>query len=389
MMKFTINAKELKTMIEKGMTAINKKATLSFMKRLYFTTENDGIIKVLGTDTEHFVEIKSINAWDVVSGTFGIDIDDIKVLLKMNGNITLEDDGQKINVKCGKKIVTISKYENEDILLPVMETEEQILTVKESQILTVKESWLLDTLVNLYPFTSNDDYGKILQAFNFNTKDKRIEAIDSYVIGMRTLEKQEIVKDESIMMHRKCVQVFKKIMDKKSNANIKIYQDKKYIKVEGNDFTYIIRRIEGEYYNINKMLTSDNDYNFIANKENILSVMKFNCDLLNKEKKPVIFHSENGKLYSYMKTSKYETFDELETKDIQMSNDLYIGFNPNYLVNALSIIDNDNPICRGKNDKSPMYIEGNEYQFMILPIRIEYEKHFNHIKELINRGNVA
>lgn len=388
-MKFTINAKELKTMIEKGMTAINKKATSSLIKRLYFTTEDAGVVKVLGTDIEHFVEIRSINAWDVVSGTFGIDIDDIKVLLKMNGNITLEDEGTKINVKCGKKIVTISKYENEDILLPVMETEEQILTVKESQILTVKESWLLDTLVNLYPFTSNDDCRKMLQVFNFNTKDKRIEAIDGYIIGMRTLEKQEIIKDESIMIHRKCVPVFKKIMDKKSDASIKIYQDKKYIKIEGNDFTYIIRRIEGEYYNINKMLTNDNDYNFVANKENILSVMKYNCDLLNKEKMPVIFHSENGKLYSYMKTSKYETFDELETKDIQMSNDLYIGFNPNYLVNALSIIDNDNPICRGKNDKSPMYIEGNEYQFMILPIRIEYEKHFNHIKELINRGNVA
>ena len=45
-MKFTINAKELKTMMEKGVAAINKKATLPLLTRLYFEVDENGIVKI-------------------------------------------------------------------------------------------------------------------------------------------------------------------------------------------------------------------------------------------------------------------------------------------------------------------------------------------------------
>ena len=109
-MRFTMNAKELKTMMDKGMTAINKKASLPSLTKLYFQVDENGTVKTLGTDVEHFVEIRSNNAWNASPGVLGIDIDDIKVISKMNGEITIEDVStekeMKINIKCGKKNVT-------------------------------------------------------------------------------------------------------------------------------------------------------------------------------------------------------------------------------------------------------------------------------------------
>ena len=368
MMKFTMNAKELKTMMENGVAAINKKATLSSLTRLYFQVEADGTVKALGTDMEHFAEIRNNNAWNTSPGVLGIDTEDIKVLSKMNGDITLEDISTeieyKINVKCGKKNVTIPKYENIDIFLPSMDD-------TEAHILTMNESWLLETITNLYTYTSESDNNKLLQVYNFNTTHERVEALDGHRIGMRTLEKQKILqKDNNVMLHRKWMPVFKKIMDKKSDAEVKVYQDKKYIRVEGKDFTYIIRRIDGEYFKVNQMLTDDTDYMFNADRENMLSVMKYNCDMVKQELKPVVFHSEDGKLYSYMVTSRYETFDELETSNNTMENNLYIGFNPHFLADAFNIIDTDKPVCRGRNNKSPMFIDGNEYSFLVLPVNI-------------------
>ena len=368
MMKFTMNAKELKTMMENGVAAINKKATLSSLTRLYFQVEADGTVKALGTDMEHFAEIRNNNAWNTSPGVLGIDTEDIKVLSKMNGDITLEDISTeieyKINVKCGKKNVTIPKYENIDIFLPSIDD-------TEAHILTMNESWLLETITNLYTYTSESDNNKLLQVYNFNTTHERVEALDGHRIGMRTLEKQKILqKDNNVMLHRKCMPVFKKIMDKKSDAEVKVYQDKKYIRVEGKDFTYIIRRIDGEYFKVNQMLTDDTDYMFNADRENMLSVMKYNCDMVKQELKPVVFHSEDGKLYSYMVTSRYETFDELETSNNTMENNLYIGFNPHFLADAFNIIDTDKPVCRGRNNKSPMFIDGNEYSFLVLPVNI-------------------
>ena len=384
MLKFTMYSKELKTMMEKGTAAINKKATLSSLTRLYFQVESDGTVKALGTDMEHFAEVRSNNARNTSPGILGIDTEDIKVLSKMDGDITIEDistDAEcKINVKCGKKNVTIPKYENIDIFLPSMDD-------TEAHILTINESWLLETITNLYTYTSESDNNKLLQVYNFNTTHGRVEALDGHRIGMRTLENQKILqKDNNVMLHRKCMPVFKKIMDKKSDAEVKVYQDKKYIRVEGKDFTYIVRRVDGEYFKVNQMLTDDRDYIFNADRENMLSVMKYNCDMVKQEQKPVIFHSENGKLYSYMVTSRYETFDELETKDNMMDDELYIGFNPYYIADAFSIIDCDNPVCRGKNNKSPMFIDGNEYSFLILPVNIGNGDVLDKIRGHINRA---
>ena len=122
MLKFTIDSKELKTMIDKSVAILNKKALISSLTKLYFKIETDGILKILGTDLtdfEHYVEIRSANAWNIIPGEFGIDIDDLKVIIKMNGNITIEDisikSDYKIKVICGNKTVKIHKYEDKNV----------------------------------------------------------------------------------------------------------------------------------------------------------------------------------------------------------------------------------------------------------------------------------
>ena len=392
MMKFTINAKELKAMMEKGMTAINKKAAIPTLTKLYFQVEADGIVKIWGTDMEHYAEVRTDNAWNTSPGILGIDVDDIKVLTKMSGDISLEDVSNdkelRINIQCGKKNVTIPKYENTDMFLPSMDDTEE-------KIFTVKENWLLETIVNLSVYTS--DSNKLFEVFNFNTVSKRIEALDGHRIGMRTLENQTIhVVDDNpfntVKIHNKCVPVFKKIMDKKSEKEVVISQDKKYIKIDGNDFTYIIRRIEGKYFNVDQLLKFSEEYRFIANRKNILEVMKYDAELAkldNADRKPVILHSENGNLYSYIRTAKYEAFEELETIENNMDAKLYIGFNPQFLADVFNIVDSENPVCMGTNAKSPMIITGNEYRFLVLPVNIGKADYSKKFEEHINMSKAA
>lgn len=385
MLKFTMNAKELKTMIDKGVVAINKKASLSSLTKLYFQVETDGNLKILGTDLEHYSEIRSNNTCGTSPGVLGIDVDDLRIITRMNGNVTIDDistkSEQKINVICGNKCVTIPKYENIDTFLPLMDDTEEC-------VLSVKESWLLETISNLAVYTSDADNNKIMQTFNFNTSNKRVEALEGHMIGMRVLEDQDIQKEnESLMLHNKCVPVFKKILDKKSSEIVKLSQDKKYIKVCGNNFTYIIKRVEGHYFDVERMLTKDSDYSFTVNRDSLLSIMKYNGDLLKADRKPVVLHSQNGNLYAYLKTFRYETLDIVETKENNMKEDFFIGFNPHYLVDAFSIIDTDSPICEGRNNKSPLFIYGNEYSFLVLPVNINSEA--EDMKHSISRSRAA
>lgn len=388
MLKFTMNAKDLKEIMRKGMAAINKKATLDSLKKLYIQVEEDGTVKMWGTDMEHFAEVKTDNTWNTSPGVLGIDIDDIKIISKMSGDVTLEDVSsemqQRINIKCGKKIVTIPRYANTDIFLPAMDD-------TEAHIITTTESWLLETIANLSLFVTGDDVNKMMNVFNFNTKRKRVEAMDNHRIGMRSLENQKIITEtknplDAVKLHVKCLPVFKKIMDKKSDAEVKVYQDQKYIRISGKDFTYVIRRIDGQYFNIEQMLCDSRDFVFNTDREEMLKIMKYNADMVKEEKEPTIFHSENGKLYTYLQTSRYQTFDEIETKNLVMDEDLFIGFNSHYLVDALSVIDSENPVFRGSQRNAPMYIDGNEYNFLILPINIAGENYIINFRTQLDRA---
>lgn len=372
MMKFTMDSKELKIMMDKVMTAVNKKVSVPSLKRLYFSIDDEGILKILSTDIEHYVEVRTENTYHTEPGMFGIDIEDIKIISKMSGEITIEDitsdKEEKINIKCGKKNVSIPRFENTDVSLPVLDNGENILDVKEN--------WLSETISNLSVFVSNrEEVNQMMSVFNFNTNEKRVEALWKSMIGMRRLEDDMILKEtenpfETVKLHCRCVPVFKKLLDKKSERKVIISQNDNYVKVESENFTYITKRIDGEYFKVNQMLSDEWDYKFTANAKELLEAMKYDADLLKESKLPVTFHAENGNLYSYASTTRYEAFDEIEVKQ-KPEKDFYIGFNPNFLVDVMSIVDSEYPIFYGTKEVCPWIIKGDTYSFLILPVNIK------------------
>lgn len=372
MIKFTMNAKELKTMMDKAMTVVNKKASVPSLKRLYFSIDDKGILKILSTDIEHYVEVRTENTYHTEPGMFGIDIEDIKIISKMSGEITIEDitsdKEEKINIKCGKKNVSIPRFENTDVSLPVLDNGENILDVKEN--------WLSETISNLSVFVANrEEVNRMMSVFNFNTKEKRVEALWNCMIGMRQLEDDMTLKEtenpfETVKLHCRCVPVFKKLLDKKSERKVIISQNDKYVKVESENFTYITKRIDGEYFKVNQMLSDEWDYKFTANAKELLEAMKYDADILKESKLPVTFHAENGNLYSYASTTRYEAFDEIEVKE-KPEKDFYIGFNPNFLVDVMSIVDSEYPIFYGTKEVCPWTIKRDTYSFLILPVNIK------------------
>ena len=380
MIKFTMNAKELKIMMDKVMTAVNKKVSVPSLKRLYFSIDDKGILKILSTDIDHYVEVRTKNVYHTEPGMLGIDIEDIKIISKMSGEITVEDitsdKEEKINIKCGKKNVSIPRFENTDVFLPVLNNVEDILDVKEN--------WLSETISNLSVFVSNrEEVNRMMSVFNFNTKEKRVEALWNCMIGMRQLEDDMILKEtgnpfETVKLHCRCVPVFKKLLDKKSERKVIISQNDKYVKVESENFTYITKRIDGEYFKVNQMLSDEWDYKFTANAKELLEAMKYDADLLKESKLPVTFHAENGNLYSYASTTRYEAFDEIEVKEKaqlmtydKTEKDFYIGFNPSFLVDIMSIVDSEYPVFYGTKEVCPWIIKGDTYSFLILPVNIK------------------
>ena len=72
-----------------------------------------------------------------------------------------------------------------------------------------------------------------------------------------------------------------------------------------------------------------------------------------------------------------------------IDSELYIGFNPQYLLDIFNIVDVDEPLCRGRNNnKYPLFVDGNEYSFMVLPIHLEADDAIK-MKDQIDKDGVA
>lgn len=68
MLKFKLNARELKEMMEKAATVINKKSCLPALSRLYFQIDENEHLKIWGTNMEHWLEVRSENIYDTQPG---------------------------------------------------------------------------------------------------------------------------------------------------------------------------------------------------------------------------------------------------------------------------------------------------------------------------------
>lgn len=374
-MKFAIYQKELKRLVEKVATVIKKNAALEALKQVHCKVEAYKLT-LWATDLEQFAIVNTKNIFSTEGNTkvwnFALSMEDIKVLTKMSNIITLEQlDEHTLQVQSGRKKVTIPlAEEDKDIDIPV---------VTEDAILTVKENWLLETVTGMESFTSVDDSKPILQVFHFNTMENRVEALDSYKLATRTLENQTIhsVQEnpfKTVRLHNKCVPVFKKLLDKKSENTVDITRNDKYVKVSGNDFTYIVHAVEGEFFNINRVMQQENEYSITLDRESLKEIMKYNIDLNKTEKENrfgVVFYNKDEKLYSYAKTSRYAVFDEIVTTENTMNKDFCIRFNPWFWMDVLNTIDTDTVHCEGRySPVNGWTITGNEYQFFVLPIHL-------------------
>lgn len=383
-MKFEILAKEFKTLTEKAATCILKKAPVADLTRICLNVTEKGILEVKAANMEHYITVTSDLVFGTESGSCTIDNEDLKVINKLPGMVTVTKEENKLIFDNGKKKLSIPCYDTYDINFPELKKDET------SHVTDMREAWTLETLTKLDIFTPHEYKNIAMECFNFNTKKNRIEALDGHRIGLRTLNSCNIGEEKQetkYMLSNKCVPVFKKVLDKKSDKLITYQTDGKYNKITGNNFVYYSKCIDTSYFKTEEMLNESAEYNCIVNRENLMEIAKYNKDLrISKEdNKPMVLKCKNNTLYSYMRTSRYETLDTVETKDFNVKEGFTIAFNPAYMFECLNIMEKEDAKIELKNSKAPALVTCGEYQYLLLPVNLNVAGEINTIEERINK----
>ena len=157
------------------------------------------------------------------------------------------------------------------------------------------------------------------------------------------------------------------------DENVSIYVTSKHILFEFDNTRVVSRLLEGEYYKISQMLSSDYETKIIINKKEFLNCID-RASLLIREsdKKPIIIDIADHSLK--LNINSFFGFMEEEILIQKEGRDLLIGFNPKFLMDVLRVIDDEEINIYLVNPKAPCYIkdDAGTYNYLILPVN------FNH-----------
>jgi DNA polymerase-3 subunit beta len=344
--------------------AVPSKTTMKILECILIDA-SEGVIKLTANDMELGIETK-INGTIEEPGVIALEakvFSEIVRKLPENDVTILSNDSFQTLITCEKAKFNINGNSNEDFsYLPFIE-KKQPLTLSQ---FTLKEV-IRQTIFSI----SDSDTNKIMtgELFEINENQLKVVSLDGHRIAIRNIELKESYNYHKLIVPGKTLQEISKILSGDINNKISIFYTDKHIIFEFDDTTVVSRLIEGEYFRIEQMLSSDYETKIKINKRELLSCID-RATLLVKEgeKKPIIMDIKDSNM-----ELKINSFIGSMNEDIDISKegkDIMIGFNPKFFIDALRVIDEEEITLYMMNPKAPCFIKDDNETFiyLILPV---------------------
>ena len=273
------------------------------------------------------------------------------------------DSNYKTTITCEKAKFNIIGKSGEDFsYLPVIEKEDNIVISQ----FTLKEV-VRQTIFSI----SDNDNNKLMtgELFDIKGDELKVVSLDGHRISIRKIQLKDNYNDKKVVVPGKTLNEVSKILSGDADKDVIISFTDKHIVFEFDNTTVVSRLIEGEYFRIDQMLSSDYETKVKINKKELLNCID-RATLLVKEgdKKPIIINITDGSMELKINSVLGSMNEDI---DIEKSGkDIMIGFNPKFLIDALRVIDDENVTLYMVNPKAPCFIkdEKESYIYLILPV---------------------
>lgn len=344
--------------------AVPNKTTMSILECILIDASK-GMIKLTANDME--LGIETIIEGDIVEG--GVIAIDAKIFLEIvrklpDSDIKIETDSNyKMTITCEKAKFNIIGKSGEDFsYLPNIEKEDCVIISQ----FTLKEV-VRQTIFSI----SDNDNNKLMtgELFDISENILKVVSLDGHRISIRKIELKNSYEPKKVVVPGKTLNEVSKILSGDADKDVNIFFTPKHIIFEFDNTTVVSRLIEGEYFKIDKMLSSDYETKVSINKKELLSCID-RATLLVKEgdKKPIIINITDGSMELKINSIIGSMNEDIDIE--KQGKDLMIGFNPKFLIDALRVIDDEQIDIYLVNPKAPCFIRDAEekYIYMILPV---------------------
>lgn len=363
-MKIICSKTDLSKGINISLKAVPNRTTMPILECILIDASASQI-KFISNDMELGIET-------IVEGTIeekGIIALDAKIfseiVRKLPESMVVIQTNEALNVTitCEKAKFNIPGKSGEDFAyLPVIEKDES-LTISQ---FTLKEM-IRQTIFSIAVNENN----KLMTGELFEIKDGilKIVSLDGHRISIRNAQLKKQYSDRKVIVPGKTLGEISKILSGEVDNLVSIFFGENHILFEFDKTMVVSRLIEGEYFKIDQMLSSDYETMVSINRKEFLDCIdRAALFIRENDKRPIIIQITDTamelKIDSAMGSMDEEIDIEKEGKDI------LIGFNPKFLMDALKVIDDETIHIYLVNPKAPCFIrdEERQYTYLILPV---------------------
>ena len=363
-MKLVFSKSNLNRAVSIVMKAVPTRTTMSILECILIDASTNEI-KFTANDMELGIET-IVDGEIIEKGKVAIDAKIFSEIVRKlpDNDITIETDSNFTSIiTCENSKFNIAGKSGDDFsYLPAI--------LKDTSI-TISQ-FSLKEIINQTIFSiAMNDNNKMMtgELFEVSENSLKVVGLDGHRIAIRNIALTECCDEVKVVVPGKTLVEISKILSNNADDLVNIYFTKNHILFEFDNTIVVSRLIEGDYFRINNMLSSDYETKITINKKEFLdSIDRANLLIKEGDKKPIIINITDGSLEVNV-TSAIGSLNE--NIDINKEGkDIMIGFNPKFLIDALRVIDDETVNIYLVNPKAPCFIKDKDetYIYLILPV---------------------
>jgi DNA polymerase-3 subunit beta len=363
-MKILCTKSNLLQGVNVALKAVSSKTTLPILECILLEANNN-TITLTANDMELGIET-TINGNVQEPGKIALNAklfsEIIRKLPDNDVKITTNSNHQAI-ITCEKSKFTISGQSGIDF--PSLPEIERLQSITISQ-------FMLKEIIRQTIFSISDNENTKLmtgELFEINNNNLKVVSLDGHRISIRNIELKDCYENIKVVVPGKTLSDLSKILNGDTEDDVNIYFTSNHILFEFDQTIVVSRLLEGEYYNINQMLSTDYETRIQINKKEFLNCID-RASLLIKEsdKRPIVINIQDDVIQLSIQSLIGSMNEEISIN--KEGKNLLIGFNPKFLMDALRVIDDEIIDIYLVNPKAPCFIKdaSGSYVYLILPV---------------------
>jgi len=365
-MNFTTTRETLLKPLQVVIGVIERRQTMPILANVLLIIKNDQL-SITATDLEvELVASTKVNVKQegqiTVSGRKFIDI--CKALPE-KAELIVQLKGEKLSIKSGRSKFTLMTLPSADF--PTVED------IQAIQIVSLPQATLATLLEKTHFSMAQQDVRYYLNGLLMETDGQYLRGVatDGHRLALcQVVLSSGKMSEQQVIVPRKGILELQRLISKGGDINLQLGSN--HIRVEFDSIRFTSKLIDGKFPDYDRVIPQDTSNYFVADKYLLKSALQRTAILSNEKYRGIRLIIRNGGIVLHSHNPEQEEAEE-ELEVSYKGEDIEIGFNVNYLLEAIGVIESEKVTLAVVDGNSSCLIHepGNEdCKYVVMPMRL-------------------